>query len=116
MKKIVLSAANRCININLNKKADLSINMIIIAVLGLLILVVLAFVFSNKINLFGKGVSNCAGQCTSDPIGQNGDPSGASLCEKLAEKDSKPYTYNPGGTCLSDTKTSKKACCILAYT
>lgn len=85
--------------------------MIIIAILGLLILVVLAFVFSSKINLFGKGVSNCAGTCEY----MNGHTP-SETCE-LKSSDIKTLTYNPTGSCSQNTKTSTTyACCIVAYT
>ena len=111
MKKTVKSAANKCFN--MNKRADLSINMIIIAVLGLLILVVLAFIFSNKINIFGKGVSNCAGKCQTIIT----DDSPSQTCDKYAEEQKQAYTYNPSGNCGDDPKKKPvHACCILAYT
>lgn len=117
MRNQIRYAVNRCININ--RKADLSINMIIVAILALLVLVILAFVFSSKINLFGKGVSNCAGKCSQSFIGLNGNsPSGSDLCdiETKNARNGEVYTYNPSGSCFGDNKANKKACCIVAYT
>ncbi|MFC1691541.1 hypothetical protein ACFL0W_05165 [Nanoarchaeota archaeon] len=44
---------------NPQKKADLSLNMIIVAVIALVVLVVILVIFSGKISLFGKGVASC---------------------------------------------------------
>lgn len=86
--------------------------MIIIAVLGLLILFVLIFVFSGKMNIFGKSVSSCQGKCSSGFITTSS--SGSELCDQFS-LNGEMYTYNPGATCIGDTKENKKACCILAY-
>ena len=48
-----------------SKKADLSINIVIIAALGLAVLVVLFAVFTGRISLFGKGVDQTQQQLTS---------------------------------------------------
>jgi len=45
----------------MNKKADLSLNVIIIAVIGLIVLIVLAVIFSGKLSMFGKSTSNVSG-------------------------------------------------------
>ena len=41
------------------KKGDLSINIIIIAVIALLVLVVLSYMFIGKISQTRKGIDNC---------------------------------------------------------
>ena len=88
------------------KKADISINIIIMAVLALIVLVILIFIFSNKINLFGNGVSSCAGKCVSDFVSAKEDPN---------EKCGAGYTYNPVGKCLNDKGKYEKTiiCCVL---
>jgi hypothetical protein len=45
----------------MNKKADLSLNIVIIAVIGLIVLIVLAVIFSGKLSMFGKSTSNVSG-------------------------------------------------------
>ncbi|MFC1691539.1 hypothetical protein ACFL0W_05155 [Nanoarchaeota archaeon] len=45
------------IKTKLNKKADLSMNTIVIAAIALIVLIVLVIIFSSKIGLFGEGVS-----------------------------------------------------------
>ena len=45
----------------MSKKADLSLNVIIIAVIGLIVLIVLAVIFSGKLSMFGKSTSNVSG-------------------------------------------------------
>jgi hypothetical protein len=88
-----------------NKKAQsMSLNVIIVAVLALIVLVVLLYVFSSKINIFGKGVSTCQGTCESG----NKD-NGYITCENLNQNNPtslKKYTYNPSGIC-----DAGKICC-----
>lgn len=96
----------------MNKKADLSINIIVVAVLALLVLVVLMYIFSSKINIFGKGASNCGGVCQ-DFNGKTGNQ----VCEDYSNgiqgaiTGKKTYSYNPGATCKSSTG-QEQACCI----
>lgn len=55
------------IRVKQNKKGDLSMQFIALAVLALIFLVVVAFVMTGQIALFGKGLSDCenkAGWCT----------------------------------------------------
>jgi len=67
----------------MDKKADLSLNIIIIAVIGLIVLIVLAVIFSGKISLFSKGTGNVSAgyenkcvlpgrECVADCVGSNG--------------------------------------------
>ena len=47
-----------------NKHAQgLSMNVIIIAALAMLVLVVLAFILFNRVELFGKSLQTCEGTC-----------------------------------------------------
>ena len=58
----------------MNKKADLSINLIIVAIIALLVLVVSIFIFSGKMKIFGSSTDTCAskgGKCS--PIGSGFD-------------------------------------------
>lgn len=41
------------------KKGDLSLNMIIIAIIALLVLVIIAAVFTGRLALFNIGISDC---------------------------------------------------------
>jgi len=41
------------------KKGDLSLNMIIIAIIALLVLVIIAAVFTGRIAIFNLGISDC---------------------------------------------------------
>lgn len=47
----------------MKKKADLSVNTVIIAVLALLVLIVLAFIFSGRLKTFSSGTGECKGEC-----------------------------------------------------
>jgi len=53
--------------IRLSKKGDLSINIIIVAALGLAVLVILFAVFTGRIGIFGKGVDQTQQQLTTCP-------------------------------------------------
>lgn len=87
-----------------NKKADMSIQLIIVAAIALIVLVVMIFIFSSKINIFGKGVSTCQGVCVSGnkDTGYNDcqNPSGVTL------QPNTKYAYNPTGDCGTG-----KVCC-----
>ena len=50
----------------MRKRGDMSMNIIVIAALALLVLVVLAIIFTSRIGTFGKGVDSCdnsGGEC-----------------------------------------------------
>ena len=50
----------------MNKKGDISLNIIIMAAVGLLVLVILSVIFIGKMGLTSKNVDNCetkGGQC-----------------------------------------------------
>jgi len=54
---------------NWTKKADISIQVIVIAIIALIVLVVLVLIFTGKITSFSTGVSSCAdkgGVCVPD--------------------------------------------------
>ena len=51
----------------MNKKgAELSLNVIIVAVLVLIVLVVLIVIFSGRIGKFNEGTQACPGKCADD--------------------------------------------------
>lgn len=83
-------------------------NVIIIAVIALMVLVVLLFIFNDKLSIFGKGVSTCAGKCVDKPgRGQTE----FEKCRNEQSPNSKPgikYAYNPAGKC----QDTKRICCI----
>jgi hypothetical protein len=60
------------------KRADISINVIIVAVLGLVVLIVLAAIFTGKIRIFGANVegtcSEQQGACLSQDPGSTSCP------------------------------------------
>lgn len=48
----------------MNKKAvDLTINTVVVAILAVLVLVVLFYVFTGKVGIFSKELSVCPGDC-----------------------------------------------------
>ncbi len=57
-------------DVQLKKKgADLSVNLIIVAILALLVLVVMSLIFTGRIGMFRKSVDSCAslgGSCVMD--------------------------------------------------
>ena len=106
MKKIPESAANQYSKmaklISNNKGQSMPMNVIIVAVLALIVLVVILFIFNDKINIFGKGISDCKGMCET----KLGDVVSSS-CKTAG------YTYNPAGICSGADKG--KVCCIKVY-
>ena len=81
--------------------AALALNVIIIAVIGLLVLVVVIFIFGGKINVFSKGVSDC--------ISLGGS------CEKVSCFNLKtPRPSIPSGECLVGENEPKEYCCSTA--
>ncbi|MFC1691540.1 hypothetical protein ACFL0W_05160 [Nanoarchaeota archaeon] len=50
----------------IQKKADISLNMIIIAVIALVVLIVILVIFSGKFNIFGKSVTDESGKYSSN--------------------------------------------------
>jgi len=92
----------------MSKKAQgMSLNVIIIAILALLVLVVLAVIFLGRINVFGKGVSDCDRQpdhvCTSD-LSCRTTSAGDSMAGYVRDT-----TYN-----CADIDNQKMFCCFKA--
>jgi len=75
-------------------------NLIIVAALGLLILAVLMFIFSGKINVFLKGTSDCE-----EALGGTCETSKCVTLGKIALM---------GGTCKTETGEAPKYCCKTA--
>lgn len=78
----------------MRKKADLSLNTIVVAAIGLTVMVILIVMFIGKARLFGKGVSSCTekgGECVA----------GFTVC------------LNTGGVTISgtDCDDSGQVCC-----
>lgn len=83
-----------------NKKSQgMSINVVIIAVLGLVVLVVLAAIFTGRVKLFSSGLDRCTGSCeknNEDCSAKNGVVIPKKICPK------------------NDDKTEKVCCVIIA--
>ena len=96
----------------MNKKAaELTLNVIIIAVLVLMVLVVLLFIFSGRINLFGKGLKNCeslGGKCYSEGDSANVDTVEWDSDGKATKINCKKGTPIYGTSC----ETNKNVCCM----
>lgn len=79
------------------KGAELALNIVIIAVIALLVMVVLLFIFGGKINIFSKGVSNCeslGGECKEE------------LCLRLDP----PRPAVPSGDCEAPEGETRYCC------
>ncbi len=51
------------------KKGDLALNLIIVAIIALLVLVVIIYLFTGKSQLFSKGLAGCSekgGKCSTE--------------------------------------------------
>lgn len=86
------------------KKADLSINLIIVAIIALLVLIVTIFIFSGKMKVFGSSTDSCAskgGKCVLGVYTEDCLKSGT--CDCSGENNIAIY-----GT---DCEKSKSICC-----
>ncbi len=93
----------------MDRKGDMSINVIIVAVLALIVLVVLIFIFNSKMALFGKGASNCPGTCISEQSFCDND---IKLVKNFpGDENTYSYTESPGFKC-PDSFGSKQKCCV----
>lgn len=95
----------------MNKKADLSINLIIVAIIALLVLVVSIFIFSGKMKIFGNSSDSCAskgGKCTSS--GYTSDCIKFGTCEC-------PESVGTNAIFISGTDCEKNSaiCCKQVY-
>ncbi len=74
----------------IKRKGELSLNIIIVAVIGLLVLVVISVIFMQRMGLFGRGANDCeskGGTCASSC-----DTSSATLFATCYADDGKPTT------------------------
>ncbi|HME87411.1 MAG TPA: hypothetical protein VKE88_03295 [Candidatus Nanoarchaeia archaeon] len=82
--------------------AELAMNIIIIAAMGLLVLAVIIFIFGKNASSFSKGVSTCesiGGQCESDS------------CLSLS-----PPRPSIAGECTVPEGSPTKFCCAKTFT
>ncbi|MBT4540285.1 hypothetical protein HOC35_02120 [Candidatus Woesearchaeota archaeon] len=79
------------------KKGDISLNMIIIAIIALLVLVIIAAVFTGRLAMFNVGISDCNSIKNAQCIFECGDG----------------FVAHPTGKCLDDgKKVPDVKCCI----
>ncbi len=88
------------------KKADLSINVIIVAIIALVVLVVLIFTFTGKLSLFNSKISLCKEV--------QGNKCSAEFSDNICD-DSQGYIVDPTRICLDSNKKvdPKQRCCTL---
>jgi len=87
----------------------LSINVVIVAVIGLIILVVVIAMFTGKLGSFGKGL-DAAGSCDTacSALGKKGDP----IHNRAQCGDLPGEIFMPGGPgAFSDVSDGKVCCC-----
>ena len=94
----------------MNKKGDISLNIIIIAAIGLLVLVILSVIFIGKMGTTSKNVDNCetkSGTCVASASACTNGPTGvpAGLSGKVAPSAFK--CFDPASGAL-DTRV----CCL----
>ncbi|MBI4450505.1 hypothetical protein HY642_00895 [Candidatus Woesearchaeota archaeon] len=114
----------------MKKAQGLSINTIIITILALLVLVVIAIIFTGRVGIFGRGVSTCPGRCDvtcntnigdSSLLGTYADPSDTSKkCGKtisgnplMINGKEGEYIENPA-TKQRTAKDAARFCCSLS--
>jgi len=86
------------------KKADLSVNVIIVTIIALIVLIILTFVFTGRLTLFNQKISDCkaiaGNECEDKSPGCNFDEG---------------FVEEPSKVCLKQgTKEieSEKVCCM----
>ena len=101
------------------KRADLSLNVIIIAVIGLIVLIVVVAIFSGKMTIFQKGLKSCAGQggkCSCFVAKSDGGLDRWDETSNPCPDNSRgcPENWGPleGTDCNSDKKEGNDLCCI----
>ena len=73
MKHKPVYVVNRFTSMILYKRGQgISMNTIVIAAIALVVLLVVLFIFNQKIGVFGSGISTCAGSCVSKGTSSNG--------------------------------------------
>ena len=93
----------------MNKKGDISLNIIIIAAVGLLVLVILSVIFIGKMGMTSKNVDNCetkGGTC----VGNNNactDPAPNGRAGKVAPSSFKCFDTN--------NVQDSRVCCLTGY-
>jgi len=103
------------------KKADLSLNMIVVAVLLIIVLVVMVAIFTGKMNLFQKGLKSCAsqgGKCScfngANPVNADGSINWITGSCTDGKNQGCPDGWGgvEGTDCNSDKKDGNDLCCI----
>ena len=92
------------------KGAELTLNIIIIAAIALIVLVVMLFIFSGKIKLFGQGTESCAskgGACSPTGFTAECIKSGSCVCPDVPEN----QVYIQGTEC----EKLSRICCKKVY-
>lgn len=84
------------------KKGDLSINIVIIAVIALLVLVVLSYIFVGKIGQTRKGMDRC----------ENSGASCKALCDPTAERQLDKDCNNNGNDDYNEGALKDGICCL----
>ncbi|MBT4824855.1 hypothetical protein HN695_01235 [Candidatus Woesearchaeota archaeon] len=79
------------------KKGDISLNMIILAIIALLVLVIIAAVFTGRLAIFNLGISDCL---------------------KIKNAECEPISCDAGyvedrtSKCIQDGKPTNEVCCL----
>lgn len=87
------------------KKADLSLNIIIVAIIALLVMVVLAFIFTGRMQIFSIGINDCAKIVGAQCLYGQGPPNECGT----------GYVEYPSAKCLTPDKKSADPtlhCCL----
>lgn len=99
------------------RKADLSLNVVIVAVIALIVLIVVVAIFAGKMDLFQKGVRSCASQgghcsCWSG-FGADGSPNWLDKMCTVGKMEC-PDNWAPveGTDCNVDGVKDNDLCCI----
>ena len=105
----------------MKKAQGLPITTVIIAALALLVLVIIVLVFTGRITMFGRGVSECPGRCLA-PYSENPDMGvpteidRTAACEGVYEKEltGRYIQANQPADRKSDELIYCSVCCVSA--
>ncbi|MBI5392581.1 hypothetical protein HZA96_01810 [Candidatus Woesearchaeota archaeon] len=104
------------------KKADLSINVIIITIIAIVVLIVITYIFTGRLAIFNKKISECQAvqgafcidEKTGDIISGSSLAVKSSITGNFGCDNNKGYIEDPSRVCFNDKKEVNPAgiCCM----
>jgi hypothetical protein len=88
----------------MNKKGDISLNIIIMAAVGLLVLVILSVIFIGKMGITSRGVDDCS---TKGGVCKDVSPG----CDTVSGEKTAPVSWKCFNT-VDNKVDNNKVCCL----